>query len=328
MENFNFIEFQHRRDFSMKMNATFEFIKQNFKSLGRSILYIAGPPALIGGLVMASFMDGYMKMIFGGAAQDPELITNYFLSSSFWLQILLGTIFGLLSFVGTIATIYNYLLLYEEKRSNRIDVPEVWARVRDSFWMYFGTAILYAILFIVVYIVLIIPMVLLAAISPLLIFLGMIGLIIGLTYVVFASSLTFMIRGYEKKGFFESILRSFYLVRGKWWSTFGLVFLLFMIVGTVSYIFLIPYYVITLTSALHSVSPGSFSEPSSTSVIISTVFFALYYLAQIFLYTLPNIGIAFQYFNLVELKEAKGLMKDIQNLGQVENITQRPEEHY
>lgn len=328
MENFNFIEFQHRRDFSMKMNATFEFIKQNFKSLGRSILYIAGPPALIGGLIMASFMGSYMTMIMGGAAQDPQLLTNYFLSASFWLQILLGTVFGLLSFVATIATIYNYLMLYEEKRSNQIGVPEVWARVRDSFWMYFGTAILYGILFIIVYILLIIPMVLLAAVSPLLIFLGVIGLIVGLLYVLFGSALTFMIRGYEKKGFFESIIRSFSLVRGKWWSTFGLIFLLFMIVATVSYIFLIPYYAITLTSALHSVSPDSFSEPSSTSVIISTAFFALYYLAQIFLYTLPNIGIAFQYFNLVELKEAKGLMKDIQNLGQTESATQRPEEHY
>ena len=327
MENFRFIEYQHARDFSMKMNATFEFIKQNFKSLGRSILYIAGPPALIGGLIMSSFMGEYMKMITSGGVGNPETMTNYFLSVSFWLQVILGMIFGLLSFVSTVATIYNYMLLYEEKRSNQIEVSEVWSRVRDTFWMYFGTSIFFGLLFVIAYIALIIPMVLLAAISPWLIVFGIIGLIVGLLYLLFGSSLTFVIRGYERKGFFESLMRSFYLVRGKWWSTFGLVFLLTLIVGTVSYIFLIPYYIIIFTSALHSVSPDSFAEPSSTSVLMSTVFFALYYLAQVFLYTLPNVGIAFQYFNLVELKEAKGLMRQIEDIGQT-NSAQRPEEHY
>jgi hypothetical protein len=99
----------------MKMNATFEFIKQNIKSLGRSILYIAGPPALIGSLIMGSFMGDYMKMVTGGLQGNPEAFTNYFLSVSFWLQIGLGMIFGILSFVATVATIYNYLMLYEEK---------------------------------------------------------------------------------------------------------------------------------------------------------------------------------------------------------------------
>ena len=41
----------------------------------------------------------------------------------------------------------------------------------------------------------------------------------------------------------------------------------------------------------------------------------LYYLAQMVLAALPYVGIAFQYFNLVELKEAKGLIADIQTLG-------------
>ncbi len=329
MENFRFIEFQHQRDFSMKMNATFEFIKQNIKSLGRSILYIAGPPALIGSLIMATFMDDYMKMIMGGAQGNPEAFTNYFLSVSFWLQMGLGMVFGVLSFVATIATIYNYLILYEEKKSNQIEITEVWERVKATFWMYFATAIFFGIIFIVAYIILIIPVVVLAAISPWLIFFGVVGVIVGLFYIVFGSSLTFIIRGYEKKGFFESLMRSFYLVRGKWWSTFGLAIILFLIVGAVSYIFLIPYYIITLTSALHNVSPDSFSEPSSTAALWSTVFFALYYLAQIFLYTLPHVGIAFQYFNLVELKEAKGLMKDIDNFGQAPNTSaSRPEEHY
>jgi hypothetical protein len=46
------------------------------------------------------------------------------------------------------------------------------------------------------------------------------------------------------------------------------------------------------------------------------------------LYALPNVGIAFQYFNLVELREAKGLMEKINSMGQESNTSNRPEEHF
>ena len=69
-------------------------------------------------------------------------------------------------------------------------------------------------------------------------------------------------------------------------------------------------------------------EFSDSMKIWTMVFFTLYYMAQMLLYALPNIGIAFQYFNLVELKEARGLMNQIENLGQTNSPNNRPEEHY
>ena len=76
-----------------------------------------------------------------------------------------------------IATINNYLLLYEKKRTNKIEVSEVWERVRATFWMYFSTMFLFMILVIAAYIVLLIPIGILAAISPFLIFFGVLFLI-------------------------------------------------------------------------------------------------------------------------------------------------------
>jgi hypothetical protein len=69
-------------------------------------------------------------------------------------------------------------------------------------------------------------------------------------------------------------------------------------------------------------------EFSDSMKIWTMVLFTLYYMAQMLLYALPNIGIAFQYFNLVELKEARGLMNQIKNLGQDNATESRPEEHY
>ena len=88
MEEFRVIQFQRSRDFSKKLNATFEFIRQNFKPLGKSILLIAGPSVFVGSVMAGSFMGEFFN--FGQMAQgNPDAISNYFLSVSFWVQMML-----------------------------------------------------------------------------------------------------------------------------------------------------------------------------------------------------------------------------------------------
>lgn len=328
MKTFNVIEFHRARDFSRKLNATFEFIKQNFKPLSKSILLIAGPPILVASMIMGSLMSDFnvfSRMAGGGQVEGIE---DYFTSVTFWLEIILMVVFYTLATVMNIAIINNYLLLYEEKRTNVIEVPEVWARVRATFWMYFRSMFLFMLLLVAAYIVLLIPMFVLTAISPVLVVFGFIFFFAALIYLIFASSLTFIIRAYEKNGFFKAVARSFQLVKDKWWSTFGLLTVLYFIMFVTSYIFIMPWYFVTAASALHSVSSNTFEEPSSTWQLITIAVFTMYYLIQMVLAALPNIGVAFQYFNLVELKEAKGLITQIETLGQAGPASPPQEEHY
>lgn len=328
MEEFRPINFQRARDFSKKLNATFEFIRQNYKALGKSILLIAGPPVLVGSVMAGSFMGEFFN--FGRMAQgNPDAFSDYFLSVSFWVQMMLMFVFLTVSFVIAIATINCYLIIYDEKKTNKIEVSEVWERVRNVFWSYLGTSILFFFLFIIAYILMLIPVFILADISGVLLFFGIFFIVGGIIYLVFSSSLTYFIQVYEKKNFFDALTRSFRLVNnGKWWSTFGLIVILYLIMMTVSYVFIIPYYVVLFANTLHSASAGTEIEFSSSFKLWTILFFTLYYMAQMFMYSLPNVGIAFQYFNLVELKEAKGLMNQIENLGQPSTTTNRPEEHY
>jgi hypothetical protein len=329
MEKFTLINYHQTRDFSRKMSVTFEFVRQNFKSLGKSILFIAGPPVLLASLLLGSFFKDIMAAsMSAGRSGDPEAVSAIFESPTFWLQILLMFVFILVSTIATIATINNYLLLYEEKQTNQIEVSDVWTRVRETFGMYLGTAILFTILAIFVYIVAIIPIVALASVSPFLIFLGFMAFGGGIIYLAISTSLIFIIRAYEKIGFFESIFRSIRLVQGKWWSTFGLIMVLYLIAVMVSYIFMIPWYVISVVTSLHSVGVEGIEEPGSAMQIAGLIFLTLYYLAQMILYTLPNVGIAFQYFNLVERKEAKGLMSQIESIGQTPTPAAPTDEHY
>lgn len=328
MKIFTPIEFHKSRDFSKKINDTFEFLRQNFVPLTKSVLYIAGPPVLMGSLLIGSFMSEFLNLteLSTANSEGSGMAGDYFLSVSFWLQIILAGLFLLISGVASLSSINNYILLYGEKKSNQIEVSEVWERVKQTFWMYLGTMVFFTLLLIVAYIIMIIPIVLLNAVSPFLIVFGVIGVIIGLFYLIFGASLTFFIRAYEKTGFFQALSRSFYLVRGKWWSTFGLLFILSLIVSTMSYLFIIPWYIVTMISTFHSASAGVFEEPSFNYKLITIISFTLYYLAQMVLYSIPNVGIALQYFNLVELKEAKGLLTDIQTLGNPSEAPTREED--
>jgi hypothetical protein len=187
---------------------------------------------------------------------------------------------------------------------------------------------LFMLLFLAAYIVLILPMIVLTAISPFLLFFGVIFFLVAFVYLIFSSSLTFVIRAFERNGFFEALVRSFKLVRSKWWSTFGLLMILYLIMMVGSYIFMMPWYIISGVSAAHSLSTNTFEEPSASWGLITTVVFTLYYVFQMILVALPNIGAAFQYFNLVEMKEARGLMTQIETLGQPVASAPTQDEHY
>ncbi|MEJ7643342.1 MAG: hypothetical protein WKF87_01995 [Chryseolinea sp.] len=329
MGNFTLIEFHRRRDFSKKINATFEFIRQNWKPLFKSIFMIAGPPVIVAGMIIGSFFGDLLSLTQGMAnlGANPQVTQDYFMSASFWLQIVLAFTFVLLSSVMSIATINNYIILYGERQSNRIDVSEVWQRVSATFWMYFRTTLFFGILIIVVYALMVIPVTMLAAISPGLIILGVMMLFFAIIYMMISVSLTFIIRAIEKKRFFDSLARSFKLVHGKWWSTFGLILILYFVMMTISYIPLIPWYGTMIVTSLHDTSEVGGSESQSFSGILMVVFFTLYYMIQLILSALPNIGIAFQYFNLVELKEAKGLLSQIDTFGQP-STPAPPDERY
>ncbi len=327
MENFRFIEFQLMRDFSEKVTVTLSFVTQNFKNLFRCLIYIAGPPVLVASMLIGSFISDFFNLSFQRGRGDSDAMLNYFTSVNLWIQVALMFVFFVVSVVVVTSTVNNYMILYREKKTNQIEVNEIWILVRETFWMYLITTLLFGLFAVTAYVILLIPTFILGAISPFLIFFGILFFIGGFFYLYIGASLVYVVQAFEKTGFLESIRRSFFLTRGKWWSTLAVYMVLAMLVGVVSSIFFIPGYVILIVSSLHSVSDNNFNGPSGIMGIIVIVLMTLYYLSQMVLTCLPNIGLAFQYFNLVEMKEAKGLMSQIDSLGQAPPAPQQ-EEHY
>lgn len=92
-----------------------------------------------------------------------------------------------------------------------------------------------------------------------------------------------------------------------------------------SFLLFIPGYTILIITMMHQTSNSPVEKPSFAMEIVSGISFVLYFLGGILLYSLPLVALAFQYFNLVELKQAKGLLMKIENMGTA--LPPEPDEH-
>jgi hypothetical protein len=297
---FQKIELRRTRDFSEKINATFEFIRQNIKPLAKSLIYISGPFILLQG-----FFNGfYQKQALGGGGLNALDIFNTSSDLVMWLG--LTYVFLLLGYISSIIVVYEFMRLYETKQNpETIDVPEVWEGVKENYLPMIGASIVMFFLVII----------------------GMILLVIPGFYVAVAFSLVAPIMIIEKKGMGEALSRCFKLITEKWWSTFGLIFVTTLIVTVMALIFVIPQSIFSALFVLHAKDVAEEAPLwQQTGMVISSMFYSI---GANLLQAIVFVAIAFQFYNLIERKEAKGLMGKLESFGKTtEDTTSKNEETY
>lgn len=324
MENFRVIELYKMRNFSGKISATFEFVKQNFKPLSKSMLFIAGPAILVSTFF---FGDFYTSLV--GQRGNALGITEWFSSAAFWLELIGMFVFAVLAGIFTVSTINNYVKAYHEKKSTNVQVHEVWTLVRSSFWGYFGTVVLTIGFLMVAYIVSIIIIALLFQGQPVAMLVSLFGVIFGLIFLAFILVLIFPIRSFERIGFLQAFGRAFSLSYGKWWSTFGVVFITWLISYVMSMIFLVPIFVVQAIYSLHSMQPFGLNDPIPKEILwVVQVFYSISLVVSYLTQALPLLSATFQYFDLVERREAKGLMERIEMFGAEQSAPAPSPEQY
>ena len=159
--------------------------------------------------------------------------------------------------------------------------------------------------------------------TSLIVFIPILGIIIFIPLVIYLSvamSKVFFIMIYERENVFNAISRSFNLISGKWWSTFGLLIVCYLIQSVISFVLVLPTYVVHVVALYHTLQDGLASFQLSTwESVLSIVLTSISLIGANLLYAISLIAIAFQYFNLVEMKEGAGLMQEIEQMGK-ENL--------
>ena len=109
---------------------------------------------------------------------------------------------------------------------------------------------------------------------------------------------------------FDAMSRCFYLIKNKWWFTFGLLFVLGLIQGFMGFLFQIPQYIAMFFVAFNSFDGSGINSTTEIILMVTTIISSL----NLLFYSISFVGIAFHYFSLVEQKEAKGLLNKIESI--------------
>jgi hypothetical protein len=312
---------EQERDFGDKINACFTFVSQNFKTLFLSVLYFAGPLSLIGGIANGIVQSNNLAFVSAGSTKprgtNPgEIFANSF-GDSFahllTLNYLIAVIFLILASVTVAITVYAIMLEYKEN-SESLTIERVWARMQTIFLPVLGSY------FVTIFIFMLIIIAFVAIIAALIsgiggIFAGFLSGIVGIVgfivafYFFVMYSLSPAIVAYEGIGALEALGRAKFLIKDKWWSTFGLIIIIGIINSFVTMIFGAPAMIVTFMKVLKVGGGISGNVPLILTTMISTV-------GQVIVSSLTYIAISFQYFNLVEKLEGNGLKMLIEGIGQ------------
>lgn len=283
------VEFRKVRDFGEIINDTFLFLKQMGKPLFKSVFTICGFLVVAQALISIVYQLKVKDNISAGAIG---------LSVRFGWEYLVMLIISLVSYSIFSLTTLAFIHIYREKGNEAPTPPEVWVFVKFYLFKFIWMTI----------------------VTGTLIMLGFIFCLIPGFYLMPILSLIYPIMVIEGTTFGSAFDRSFKLVKGHWWTTFGVQIIMFLIIYAGVIVVALPSMIISGASL--------FLKPETLPTSL-TVFNAVFRVISYVLMILPTIGITFSYYSLSEQKDGIGLMDRVNNLGsKSDNNISLPTEEY
>ncbi len=134
------------------------------------------------------------------------------------------------------------------------------------------------------------------------------GIYLGVVFSLVAPIVVF-----EDAGLGQALSRSFEVIKGNWWKTFGILFIGGVIVYIFSIILGIPLIISTAVKSFHAISNQAQPQIFSPGYLIASTIISM---IQTFAWSLVVIFISIQYFSLVEEKERPTLQAKIDRLNE------------
>uniref|UniRef100_UPI0040474596 hypothetical protein n=5 Tax=Roseivirga sp. TaxID=1964215 RepID=UPI0040474596 len=300
------------RNFSEKLEGTFDFIRVTAKPLFKGLFFFTSPFVLVGTFLFSNLFSSLMAITQSAdSGVEPDLSSIMSIGVSAF-----GFLF-LMIFAGAmvVSVIYANIRLYELNQNADYTINEVWEKTKKMYWPIFGSTFLYGVFFFVAYFIIMIPA------SLILVFLSI--LLIPVVYLVFAFFLVLMFTAlpaqiFGRKSIGNAISHSFKLLKGNWWSSLGLLILLMLIYNVVSVVFSIPFYIGMVFSMVSALEVDLMQETPMYMVLLNYLAGAILLIGTFITYSVPIVGMTLQYFNLSEIKEATSLIERIDSFGEAE----------
>jgi len=282
------IEFYKKRQFGDKINATFTFLRENAWPYIKIQLMIVGPILLLVNIFMSQL--SFNMMGFGTDGFTADFMFDFF---KFYGLAMLSTLI-----TATLIPVitYSYMMAYQKQSPEEITPAMVLNNLGSKFFNLLGFNIIMYITVIIATFFFVIPGIYVAVV-----------LMLGSSIILF-----------EQNNPIDAFGRAFTLIKGKWWSTFGLVIVIAIVGYVVNMVFSIPrglmYGVKMFTTVMEGGDLRTFQDMGTGEQALNILFSVFETFGAILLYSLLYIALAFQYFNLVERRESRGLMSQIQEM--------------
>ena len=269
------MDFYKQRDFGQLLGAPFIFFGKEIKTILQGLLIFIGPFILIKSVLIGYFGFSPTEDIYTKIQNVGQIKAG----TSLFIQILeFFENVMLYSFIG------SHIKIFINKEFGNVEIEEIWTEIKRFYWRISGGLILSAIIIVVGLILIIFP---------------------GIYFLVALYPL-FAIIILEEKSVSKSIYRSFELIKGTWWLTFGLGLVMIIIMTTISALFYhIPGLIFGLTGGRSLQFVLSNFTKSSMDVIVN-----------LFMIIMPF----FIYGHIISVKEQPDLIERITDIAENSEI--------
>jgi len=300
------IRFYMQRPFGEKMNASFDFIKENWKILLKYVTYLILPVCLLQALSLNSFFGHYMGLIMGGMDSGDLDISNF--SSGFFASYAFTMLFSMIGALLLASLVYALVKLYNDRKEGLVGVT--FSDIRPLLFRNMGRLFILGLMIFAITIVLSIVLGVLVALTPFTLLLTIPALIA----FMIALSIWPPVYLFEKIGLGDSLTKAIRLGFATWGGVFAILFVMGIIASVLQGVLSTPWYMAFMVKALLAYSEeGATTDPS--------------YLYNIFVYLLAVIltfgayismvfailGISYQYAHATEKMDSITVGDEIDN---------------
>lgn len=281
----NIFKVKQIRDFGSLITGSFYYIRRHFRLLGKSILYFVVPLITVSGLLLIQYGGQAFEL---ADASDPEIFLSNFMASA-----LGSTLFTALAMTALAAVVYNHIkLVADENLSNEaIKIDDIWVGFKRDFFMILLISVAVFIVTIAGLIFFIIP-----------------GIYLSVKLVLATAAYVF-----EDTDLWGALSRSWSLTTDHWWTTFGLMIVIYIFVALMSYAISMPFFIVAAFTGFTGLE-----SPETLETTFGIIYGLMTSLSYIF-YTLLYVVLGLHYYNLVERKEGAGLQQRIDQIETANN---------
>lgn len=277
-------EFRKIRDFGGILNDSFDFIKLEYKRLGKALLIYLLPFLVVTAAANVFLQSNYYSALLNeGITYSSNPLQSYNWGSMFGMYTILFLNYTVLSSV-VLAFIKTY-----RSNNGEFEVSDISSLLIPYSFKLLVAYLISGLLTILGFVLLIIP-----------------GIYLGIVFTLIAPILIF-----EDVKLGDALNRCFFLIRSNWWRTFGILVLGSIIVSLISLVVSLPMIIFTAVNSFHALKDNNPEAIFSTSYLVIN---AVVSVIQHLVYGLLIILIAINYFSLVEAKERPTLQERIDNL--------------